>query len=148
MIRLFDNCTTSRITSLVSLPILGSLVVVGVMLSQSKDLPTPQLISNLGAASPLQVDALAVNSVGNEAVVVIRGDLSSVNWRDYLGENITIEGDLVINDTYDLARRGQVTVARSRLFIPTSQVDPNDQMLLDNPLTAVITLTKLLAFRN
>ncbi|MEC8475555.1 MAG: ExeM/NucH family extracellular endonuclease [Planctomycetota bacterium] len=105
---------------------LGFLMVVGARLSQSIELPTPQLIPNLGAASLLPVDAVAVNPDGSEAHVVIRGDLSLVNWRDYLGKNITIEGDLVINDTYDLARRGQITVARNRLFIPTSQVDPND----------------------
>ena len=72
---------------MVSLPILGSLVVVGVMLSQSKDLPTPQLISNLGAASPLQVDALAVNSVGNEPAVVIRAVVKQSDHKYHFANN-------------------------------------------------------------
>lgn len=62
----------------------------------------------------------------NEADVVIAGDLNSVDWRSHLGKQVVIDGDLVIVDTYDLARRGQVTVARERLYVPTSQIDPND----------------------
>ena len=58
--------------------------------------------------------------------VVIRGDLSDVDWDQHVGALVLIEGDLTIVDTYDLARRGQITVSRSRLFVPTSQIDPND----------------------
>ena len=58
---------------------------------------------------------------------VIRGDLSEVDWQKHVGKQVVIEGDLVIVDTYDLARRGQITVSRNRLFVPTSQIDPNDQ---------------------
>ena len=43
-----------------------------------------------------------------------------------MGKQVTVEGELVIVDTYDLARRGQVKVARSPLYIPTSRIDPND----------------------
>ncbi|MDG2222234.1 MAG: ExeM/NucH family extracellular endonuclease [Rubripirellula sp.] len=62
----------------------------------------------------------------NGGDVVITGDLNSVDWQSYLGKQVVIEGDLVIVDTYDLARRGQITVARDRLYVPTSQIDPND----------------------
>lgn len=58
--------------------------------------------------------------------VVIRGDLSSVDWQSLVGKKVAIEGDLVIVDTYDLVRRGQINVARQRLYVPTSRVDPND----------------------
>ena len=57
---------------------------------------------------------------------VISGDFGSVDWKSLIGQRLTITGDLVIVDTYDLARRGQVKVARDRLYVPTSRVDPND----------------------
>ncbi len=57
---------------------------------------------------------------------VIDGDLSSVDWPSMLGQDVAITGNLVVVDTYDLARRGQVVVARERLYVPTSSVDPND----------------------
>ena len=57
---------------------------------------------------------------------VIDGDLSSVDWTSMLGQDITISGDLVVVDTFDLARRGQVVVARDRLYVPTNSIDPND----------------------
>ena len=63
---------------------------------------------------------------------VIDGDLASVDWNSLVGQNVTIEGDLVIVDTYDLARRGQVKVARNRLYVPTSKIDPNDADANDN----------------
>lgn len=58
--------------------------------------------------------------------VRIDGDLGSVEWNSMIGQNVTISGNLVVVDTYDLARRGQVKVARKRLYIPTNQIDPND----------------------
>jgi len=51
--------------------------------------------------------------------VLIDGDLNSVDWRALIGKSVTVTGDLVVVDTFDLARRGQVKVA-------TSQIDPND----------------------
>ena len=61
-----------------------------------------------------------------ETAVVIQGDLSEVDWRSLVGRTVTVDGDLVVVDTYDLARRGRVSVARDRLFVPTSHIDPND----------------------
>ena len=57
---------------------------------------------------------------------VISGDFGSVDWKSLVGQKLTITGEMVIVDTYDLARRGQVKVARKRLYVPTSQIDPND----------------------
>lgn len=57
---------------------------------------------------------------------VIDGDLSSVDWPSMLGQDVTVTGNLVVVDTFDLVRRGRVVVARERLYIPTSSVDPND----------------------
>ena len=58
--------------------------------------------------------------------MTISGDLSSVDWQSMLGKEISITGKLVVVDNYDLARRGQVKVARDRLYIPTNRIDPND----------------------
>ena len=63
---------------------------------------------------------------GDGESVVISGDLGSVDWRSMLGQEVTVTGDLVVVDTYDLVRRGQVKVARDRLYIPTNRFDPND----------------------
>ena len=61
------------------------------------------------------------------AAEVIEGDLDSVDWQSLVGKEVTIKGDLVVVGNYDLARRGQVRVARDRLYVPTSQIDPNDK---------------------
>lgn len=58
---------------------------------------------------------------------VIRGDLQSVNWNSLVGQTVTIKGDLQVIDTYNLVRYGEVNVARERLFVPTSRIDPNDK---------------------
>ena len=58
--------------------------------------------------------------------LTVTGDLASVDWESMVGKELTIAGDLVVVDTYDLARRGRVVLARDRLFVPTSQFDPND----------------------
>lgn len=65
-------------------------------------------------------------SVADKKPATISGDLALVDWQSLVGEEVTVAGELVVVDTYDLVRRGQVKVARDRLFIPTSQIDPND----------------------
>ena len=75
----------------------------------------------------VQINPTAFNPQSDEIPPrVIDGDLSSVDWPSLLGQDVTITGNLVVVDTYDLARRGQVVVARERLYVPTSSVDPND----------------------
>ena len=73
----------------------------------------------------ISASAISINGPANQSQI-IDGDLASVNWQSLVGQNVTIEGDLVIVDTYDLARRGQIKVARNRLYVPTSKIDPND----------------------
>ena len=58
--------------------------------------------------------------------VIIDGELDSVDWESMIGRDVTIRGNLVIVDTFDLVRRGQIKVARERLYIPTNRIDPND----------------------
>lgn len=58
--------------------------------------------------------------------VHISGDLQSVDWKSLVGQQVTIDGDLQIVDTYNLVRYGEVQVARGRLHVPTSRIDPND----------------------
>ena len=62
----------------------------------------------------------------NGKTVVIDGDLSSVDWASLVGKEVAVKGDLVVVDTFDLLRRGQVKVARDRLYVPTGLIDPND----------------------
>lgn len=92
--------------------------------------PSPRSTSVVAAADPAEKQSTdpkpdtAPEPDGD--TVVIKGDLNSVDWTSLVGKSVTIQGDLVIVDTYDLARRGQIKVARERLYVPTSQVDPND----------------------
>jgi predicted extracellular nuclease len=58
--------------------------------------------------------------------ILISDGLESIDWASLIGKQVTIDGDLVVVDTYDLVRRGQVNVARKRLHVPTSRIDPND----------------------
>ncbi len=70
---------------------------------------------------------LAVNTSPDAGdVVTIEGELDSVDWNLYRNRTVQIPGELVVVDTYDLARYGQLRVARERLYIPTSLVDPNN----------------------
>ncbi|MEL7498302.1 MAG: ExeM/NucH family extracellular endonuclease [Planctomycetota bacterium] len=71
-------------------------------------------------------DSVTKVEANSDGAIVIDGDLAAVDWASMVGKQISISGDLVIVDTYDLVRRGQIKVARDRLFIPTSHVDPND----------------------
>lgn len=66
------------------------------------------------------------DGVGTAASLVITGDLSEVDWNSHVGQTVSIEGELVIVDTFNLMRWGEVTVARNRLAIPTNHIDPND----------------------
>jgi hypothetical protein len=53
----------------------------------------------------------------------IKGRLDSVDWDSLVGQEVTIGGDLVVVDTYDLVRRGQIKVARDRIYIrPTGSI--------------------------
>lgn len=68
----------------------------------------------------------APQSKADDEVVVIDGDLNLVDWKSLVGKKLTVTGDLIVVDNDDLARRGQVKVARDRLYVPTNQIDPND----------------------
>ncbi len=80
------------------------------------------------AASVTNMEAPAESS----EVLTVDGALDSVDWKSMLGKNVEIKGKLVVVDTYDLARRGQVVLARERLFVPTNAVDPNDSDASEN----------------
>ena len=73
--------------------------------------------------TPISKDAVAVI---NEDTVVIDGDLGAVDWDSLIGREVIVKGDLMIVDTHDLVRRGQVKVARNRIYVPTGSIDPND----------------------
>lgn len=90
----------------------------------------PNKNSDESFRSGKRIESVKVTPVSNfesQKPVVIEGDLSVVNWNSLIGRQITVKGELVVVDTYDLARRGQVVVARERLFVPTAHIDPNDK---------------------
>ena len=82
--------------------------------------------STVNTPTKIVSPAVGVRPNSQSRSEVISGELGAVAWSSLVGKNVTITGNLVIVDTYDLARRGQIKVARSRLFVPTSKVDPND----------------------
>ncbi|MFT7633102.1 MAG: hypothetical protein ACI87E_004157, partial [Mariniblastus sp.] len=88
--------------------------------------------TNSGVATSEPKTKVAYASTGGQKQdadgepVLISGDLGLVDWRSMLGQEITVTGDLMVVDTYDLVRRGQVKVARNRPYIPTNRIDPND----------------------
>ena len=97
----------------------------------------PETAIDLTSAGDAASTSLTANAAGktkksgrpesdNDNNVVITVGLNAIDWQSHVGKQVVIEGDLVIVDTYDLARRGQIKVARSRLHVPTTQVDPND----------------------
>ena len=90
--------------------------------------PAEQLEQPAGTAAsspPAQSRPQSASNRGQSAVV-IDGDLSMVDWRSYVGDRVSIPGELVVVDTHNLLRWGEVKVARDRLFIPTDHIDPND----------------------
>lgn len=90
-----------------------------------KSVPTEQPSSS-SAANIVDEDQASEKAQPTDNNVVITGDLNSVDWNSHIGKQVMIEGDLMIVDTYDLARRGQIKVSRNRLHVPTSRIDPND----------------------
>ena len=82
--------------------------------------------STVNTPTKIVSPAVGVRPNSQSRSEVISGELGAVAWSSLVGKNVIITGNLVIVDTYDLARRGQIKVARSRLFVPTSKVDPND----------------------
>lgn len=77
----------------------------------------------VSAPAPRQADPA---TAGTREAIVIEGDLSQVDWRSLVGQQVAISGELVVVDTFNLLRWGEVKVARERLFIPTEHIDPND----------------------
>jgi predicted extracellular nuclease len=77
----------------------------------------------VSAPAPGQADPA---TAGTREAIVIDGDLSEVDWRSHVGQQVAISGELVVVDTFNLLRWGEVKVARERLFIPTEHIDPND----------------------
>ena len=93
-----------------------------VMLVRYQSLPSANLFGTQPSTS--QTTQVAFNPQVNGQV--IDGDLSTVDWSSMLGQDITVTGNLVVVDTFDLVRRGRVVVARERLYVPTTRIDPND----------------------
>ena len=79
-------------------------------------------LKTIAAASKVEARA---EEPGSEPEL-ISGDLGAVDWSSMVDKEITVKGNLVVVDTFDLARRGQIKVARDRLYVPTNRIDPND----------------------
>jgi predicted extracellular nuclease len=113
-------------------PFIALMTITMLVYSGCKPTGNKETAGSDNTTSQPRVDEVASSSTdvtdpeaGGEPVR-IDGDLSSIDWRSMLGQEVTITGDLVVVDTYDLVRRGQVKVARDRLYIPTNRIDPND----------------------
>lgn len=111
-------------TTLLALIAIGLLVDTGCKPAETpiSDKATPTAKTSKVAFTP----AAASPQPTNQEPVVIDGDLASVDWDSLIGREVNVSGDLVVVDTFDLIRRGQVKVARNRLYVPTGHVDPND----------------------
>ena len=97
-------------------------------------------------ASQLSQTASPVNTTQSaEQTNVIDGEFDLIDWSSLVGQNVTIQGDLVIVDTFDLYRRGQVRVARNRLYVPTSKIDPNDANADDNSFEGGSNVAQVIA---
>ena len=89
---------------------------------------TEKASPDVATSSSVTATANSANTGANNGdAKFIEGDLHTVDWNSMVGKEVSVTGDLVVIDTYDLARRGQVVVARDRLFVPTSKIDPNDK---------------------
>ena len=95
--------------------------------------------------SPVDQQKDAKKAQSRNDKVVITGDLNSVDWNSHVGKQIVIKGDLMIIDTYDLARRGQIKVARNRLPVPTGRIDPNDADPRENSIQGGSNVAKVTA---
>lgn len=86
--------------------------------------------SATGAEAKSEQRLVSTNNVvqrgSGGAPEVIKSDLALVDWKPLIGKRVKIEGKLEVVDTYNLVRFGEVKVARQRLRIPTTEVDPND----------------------
>ena len=89
--------------------------------------PTTDVEKQVDSKTPPKDPHKTDGQMADDQSIVISGDLNSVDWDSMVDQQVTIKGDLVIADTHDLARRGRIQVARKRLYVPTSQVDPNDK---------------------
>ncbi len=123
---------------LISLATLFALMTITLLLNfgcnpaAEKTISGDSSVDSNSPTSLRKTDGVASTTTGSKnreaegEPILISGDLGSVDWPSMLGQKITITGDLVVVDTYDLVRRGQVKVARDRLYIPTGRIDPND----------------------
>jgi predicted extracellular nuclease len=84
------------------------------------------VVLSLGCAPSGEVLSEPQVAADGGGAIVISGPLSEIDWNAHVGKRVSIEGELVIVDTYDLMRWGEVKVARDRLSIPTNHIDPND----------------------
>ncbi|MEM8736499.1 MAG: hypothetical protein AAGG44_19875, partial [Planctomycetota bacterium] len=140
-------CSRSRLWTFLAIVFVVSGCTAKADSTPSSRLPANEMgaDTNAGELNPASSAVAGQRGRLTQRPVVIRGDLGNVNWESLVGKTITIQGDLVIVDTYDLIRRGQVKVARSRLFIPTSHTDPNDRDSNGNSFTGGNNVGKVIA---
>jgi len=113
--------STCRLTIAISL-----LTYIGCTSSDENEKTTSVGNSSISVSNRIAQPIANEMQRGKRRPVVIRGDLNSVDWNSLVGKEVSVVGDLVVVDTFDLIRRGQIKVARNRLFVPTSLIDPND----------------------
>ena len=73
-------------------------------------------------------DPIELKTLGSSETVKpveILGSLHEIDWETYEGVLVQFPGRLFVVDHYNLARYGQLTLARDMLQVPTNQMDPD-----------------------
>ncbi len=132
------NCTTKTArTTLLALLAITLIAGLGcnpaakenVAKPDEADKPKSPATASAGSSTTTSIAAKANDNTSASKLGepgVITGELNEVDWNSMLDKEVTVAGDLVVIDTHDLARRGQIKLARKRLYVPTSEIDPND----------------------
>ncbi|MFG0288209.1 MAG: ExeM/NucH family extracellular endonuclease [Rhodopirellula sp. JB044] len=100
----------------------GDLIHVGGVLVSGGDRPRLKPVDNEG-----DYDVRNDGSIAAVKPAELSLDGDEVDWKDYEGQLVRFTDDMIVTDTHDLGRYGQVALsANERLYVPTDLVDPND----------------------
>ncbi|EMI52473.1 extracellular nuclease [Rhodopirellula sallentina SM41] len=100
----------------------GDLIHVGGILVSGGDRPRLKPVNNAG-----DYDVRNDGQIVAVKPAELPFDGDAIDWEDYDGRLVRFTDDMIVTDTHDLARYGQVTLSASeRLYVPTELIDPND----------------------
>nr|WP_236625004.1 ExeM/NucH family extracellular endonuclease [Rhodopirellula sp. SWK7] len=109
----------------------GDQIHIGGILVSGGDRPRLMPVDNAGDFA-IRNDG----SIASASPIELTLNEEEIDWGKLKGSLVRFVGDLVVTDTHDLARYGQVTLsADERLYVPTELVDPNDADPSGNTIT-------------